>query len=570
MELSKDPPIYFPSTTTRQHLSVTKLTNRAGEHHGEAKIITRYKDRWHSISFQDHALNAKRMASALTSQGIRLGDRIGTFMHNSDAHLCAYAAVPSAGFVLHTINIKIQPSHIGYTIRDSQDSAIFVDEDLLDPLFQVSEDNLKSLRFIVIRGIDGAKSRRIGEARTRFPASISIFEFDEFLSSGSPKFRYPPINEWSAHSICYTSGTTGMPKGVVYSHRSTFLCALLISLRDDKAVSCEDTMLINVPMYHALAWCLPIACLSMGSNMIFLSRYFTTENMADAVYKFGVTTTQGVPTVLDRLRTALKDYKGKKKTLCLNRVFTGGSKPAKELIDYYWRELNVEFVNTFGMTELNPVGTISRRIGKNKHLNQSEDQLLSHIQMAGLPAPGMELKIVDPDDFDKEMEKNGEDTGELLIQAPWATGSYLNRGSSEVKNWMKTGDIASIDREGYLQIRDRSKDVIKSGGEWISSIDLENAVLTNFPNRVQIAAIVGQFHPKWQERPVLIIQLRRGCANIVTLKEVKSKLEKEFVKFQLPDDLLVWEEIPLTGTGKIDKKKIRAILKENKYKLPRL
>jgi len=564
------PPIYYPSTTQRFGLTLPFLVDRCSTFHGDTEIVTRIANGWHKTNFRSHAVAARKLASALEKFGVRPGDRIGSYMNNSARHLNLYHAIPCMGCVMHTMNIKIQPSHLGYTINNAVDRVVFIDEDLVDAFLLCDPKDLAPIQLMVVSGTDMGRTKHSSLAKIKAKMNVKVADFDDFLSTGSADFQWPPINEWTGMGICYTSGTTGMPKGVVYSHRSTVLHSLVTPQTDVFQFSAKDTILLCVPMYHVMGWCIPYSALTTGCRLVFLGRHFTPENVVMACEQLGVTTTQGVPTVMQSIREVLETKEGKLK-LALDRVLCGGSKPSAELMDYFYRKWNVEFMQAWGMTETNPIGTVARRVGKNKHLGWSDDRCGKHPQMAGMPVPGVEMKIVDPEDLSKELPWDGKSQGELLIRGPWITGGYLGLGSAGkmLNGYLRTGDVAVIDSEGYMDIKDRSKDLIKSGGEWISSVDLENAVISNFSNHLTIAAIVAAKHPKWQERPVLVVQLKPGSTQSdVSLAKVKTALTAaDFTKFQLPDDVVYWDAVPLTSTGKIDKKNIRKRLDAEGYKL---
>jgi len=494
-------------------------------------------------------------------------------MNNSARHLNLYHAVPCMGCVMHTMNIKIQPSHLGHTIQNAVDRAVFIDEDLIDAFLLCEKKDLEPIQLMIISGTDMSRAKSSSIDKVRSKMNVKVVDFDDFVATGSSDFKWPPINEWTGMGICYTSGTTGMPKGVVYSHRSTFLHSMVTPQTDVFQFSAKDTILLCVPMYHVMGWCIPYTALTVGCRLVFLGRHFTPENVVMACEQLNVTTTQGVPTVMQSIREVLETKEGKLK-LALNRVLCGGSKPSAELMDYFYKKWDVEFMQAWGMTETNPIGTVARRVGKNKHLGWSDDRLGKHPQMAGMPVPGVALKIVDPEDLSKELPWDGKSAGELLIQGCWITGEYLGIGSAGkmLNGWLRTGDIAVINSEGYMDIKDRSKDLIKSGGEWISSVDLENAAISAFSSEISIAAIVAARHPKWQERPVLVVQLKQGVSqDRVSLEKMREALTKaDFTKFQLPDDVVYWDAVPLTSTGKIDKKNIRKKLENENYVLPSL
>jgi len=395
-------------------------------------------------------------------------------------------------------------------------------------------------------------------------------DFEAFLGTGSSDFVWPDLPETALHALCYTSGTTGVPKGAAYSQRSTYLHTLASSGADQLGIRGSDVVLPFVPMFHVLSWGVPFVSLMLGARTVFTGRLMDPDNLLDAIVDWEVHFSTGVPTVWQGMRGAIekRGVEQARQSLQLRMLTCGGSAPPPELMAWYLDRLGVEFLQGWGMTETNPLGSLGRRIAKHKDLSSSPEVLFKNIAKAGLPLPGVEVRIANPENLDRELPQG--EAGELLVRGPWIIAGYFEYSAADKfhKGWLITGDVAKIDEEGAIVISDRSKDVIKSGGEWISSIDLENHIL-GMEGVVQ-AAVVAVPHPRWDERPVATVVLAPNSSSEGILERVSAHCLQKFAKFQLPDDVLVWPEIPLTSTGKIDKKVIREKLKTLGYELPSL
>jgi len=392
--------------------------------------------------------------------------------------------------------------------------------------------------------------------------------WDAFLASGSADFVWPDVPETSLHALCYTSGTTGSPKGAGYSHRSTYLHTLMAVGADQLAIRGSDVVLPFVPMFHVLSWGVPFINLMLGTRTVFSGNQMEADKVLDMMIDWKVQVSTGVPTVWQGVRAAI-EKRGLRKVAAnfsLRMLTCGGSAPPPDLMRWYMDNLGVEFLQAWGMTETNPLGSLSRRVAKHKDLAKTPEQTFANCTKAGLPAPGLEVRIANPEDWDKDMP-HGE-PGELMLRGPWVIAEYY-RYKAEDKfhnGWLVTGDVAKLDEEGAIIITDRSKDVIKSGGEWISSIDLENHIAGL--GDISIAAVVSVPHPRWDERPVAVVSLSDPGAAKGLAERVTQHCLKSFAKFQVPDDVVVWDEIPLTSTGKLDKKRIREKLAKEGYVLP--
>ena len=465
--------------------------------------------------------------------------------------------VPCMGAVIHTLNIRLSDVDLEYIINHAEDRVIVCDADVLPKLEELA-DRIPTVEKVIVATEPGLEGWS-----TDLPGAV---DYEDFIGGKPTEYDWPEIDENSPMGLCYTSGTTGKPKGVMYTHRSNYLHTLTIAMTDNMNLSAVDCLLGIVPMFHANAWGLPWVASMLGMKQVYPHRFMTPDRLAELMDSEQVTISAGVPTIWQGIRQIVETDPKRFDLSALERVTCGGSAPPPSLIRWFWDELNVEMVQGWGMTETSPLATISRRIGKRKHREMSDDQLAENQAKAGLLMPGLELEIFD--DEWKPLPHDGEAFGELLIRGPWICSEYFNNPQPDKFHdvWLVTGDVAKIDPEGYLIITDRSKDLIKSGGEWISSVDLENHVVGM--NEVAQACVVAVPHPKWDERPVVLVVLQEGRE--LDAEAVLAHCEEKFAKWQLPSDVLFVDEIPLTATGKMDKKVVRAQLEEDGYQLPDL
>ena len=539
-------------------LLLSRLLGRGALLAPEEEIVTRTSAGLHRQTYAETAARAAQIAHALDAMGIQRGERVATFMWNNARHLELYQAVPSMGAVLHTLNIRLGPADLEYIINHAQDRVIIVDADLL-PHLEAIRDKLPCVeRFVVC-----ADAGETGGWETTLTPAI---DYEDFIATQPTTIEWPTFDENAPLGLCYTSGTTGNPKGVMYTHRSTYLHTITEAMTDTMSLAATDCVCGIVPMFHAMGWGLPFAATMLGAKQVMPHRFMDPAGLLELIANEQVTISAGVPTIWQGVRALVEAQPDRYDLSSLNRLVCGGSAPPLPMMRWYWDELKVEMIQGWGMTETNPLGTVSRKVAKRSHLRLSEDEQFANISKAGLPMPGVELAVVD-ESFNP-VPHDGKAIGELLIRGPWICAEYYNDPQPDKfhEDWLVTGDIAAIDEENYLLISDRSKDLVKSGGEWISSVDLENHIVS-FPGVAQ-AAVVAQPHPRWDERPVAIVVLAAE-AN-VEADAIVAHCAKSFAKWQLPDEVLFWDAIPLTRTGKLDKKTVRAKLADQGYKLPDL
>jgi fatty-acyl-CoA synthase len=542
-------------TMQKTPLLMSRILGRGAQLDPNEEIVTLLENGTHRQTLRTTWDRASQLAGALKEYGIEVGDRVASFMWNNYRHLELYQAVPSMGAVLHTLNVRLSPTDLEYIINHAQDRVIFIDEDLL-PLLAPLKDKIPCVELLIIC--------RHGEGgETEFPDTA---DYEAFIEGFETSFEWPEIDENSPMGLCYTSGTTGKPKGVMYTNRSTYLHTLTQAMTDSMNLSALDAVCGIVPMFHAMGWGLPFTASMLGCKQVMPHRFMVPQKLLDLMVEEEVTISAGVPTIWQGIRSILEENPDKYDMSKFSRLTCGGSAPPVSMMRWYWETHGIEMVQGWGMTETNPLGTLSRKVAKRSHLRLTEDQQFENIAKAGLLMPGLEIEIFDENW--KPQPHDGESVGELLIRGPWVCSEYFNDPQPDKfhDGWLITGDVAKIDAEQYLIIADRSKDLIKSGGEWISSVDLENHIISM--EGVTQAAVVAQPHPKWDERPVALVILVEGSN--VTNELILEHCAEIFAKWQLPDDVIFVEEIPLTSTGKIDKKTIRAQLDEQNYKLPDL
>lgn len=499
-------------------------------------------------TYADFAERTRRLAGALTALGIRKGDRVATFAWNSHRHLETYWAAPLLGAVLHTLNFRLSSQDLTYIINHAGDTVIFADASVY-PALAAIRDRLTTVRDIILM-------RDTPDA----PVPAGFKEYEALIASATPVERWPELVETDAAGMCYTSGTTGHPKGVVYTHRAIFLHSLAMAMTDVLGISENDVILHVVPMFHANAWCVPFAAVMAGATQIFAGPNVQPRDICELVQTEKVTFVGAVPTVWIAIKE-LVEREGYDLS-SIRCIPIGGSAAPRSLIELFDKKFDAQMMHAWGMTEMTPLGTVSRL--KSYMRDWPDEQRYAVRAKQGYPAAGVDLRIVD--ESGRELPWDGKSMGEIQVRGPWILKQYYNHPESADRftatGWFKTGDIATIDPEGYIQITDRTKDVIKSGGEWISSVDVESMIMDH-PNVLE-AAVIAVPHPKWVERPLACVVPRSGMT--IDPAEIIEFLRPRLAKFQLPDEVVLIESIPKTGVGKFDKKVLRERFKDWKPK----
>lgn len=509
--------------------------------HADAKVITYTgegegegggTDGLEEATFAEVAERADRLAAALDRLGVEPGDRVGTFMWNNQRHLEAYFAIPCMGAVLHTLNIRLFPEHLEFIINHAADKVILVDASLA-PLLARVRDKIPTVEHIIVCG-DGDTS-----------ALGDTLDYEELIAAESGGFDYPELDEKAGAGLCYTSGTTGDPKGVMYSQRSTYLHSLAGLGAPMLGMTDRDRMLVIVPMFHAMAWGMPYAGFWAGADFVFPQQFLQAGPLAQIIEATKPTLSGAVPTVLNDILHNTPDAD----LSSLRYVVCGGSAVPRSLIEAYRDHFGVDVLQGWGMTETSPLCALSWTPN-----GVDETDRVEWRARTGRVLPGVELRICDDDG--NELPWDGEAVGEIEVRGPWITGAYFNVETPEKfhDGWLRTGDVGLVEPNGFVQITDRAKDVIKSGGEWISSVDLENTLMAH-PD-VMEAAVVGVPDDRWDERPLACIVPRAGAE--VDPAEVKAWLEARVVKWWLPERWTIVDEVPKTSVGKFDKKVLRA------------
>ena len=532
---------------------ISSLIEHAAAFHADTEIVSRLPEgHVRRTTWSQVGEHAKQVANALAELGIGQGDRVATLAWNSDRHLALYFGVSGSGAVLHTVNPRLFPDQIAYIINHAEDRVLFFDITFA-PLVSQLAPELKTVRTYV-----AMTDREHMPDMPGLPAD-RLLCWEELIGAQVTDYVWPVFDERSASSLCYTSGTTGNPKGVLYSHRSTMLHTLMAAARDTNDIHSGTSMLLVVPMFHANAWGTPYTAAMVGAKLVLPGPHLDGESTYQLMKSEGVNQSQGVPTVWMMLFSYLDEHPEiDPHELGLQIAGTGGAALPLSMIARFERDFGAEAMQGWGMTETSPLCVIGRLLPKHEGLDAAE---LAQIRLKqGRGICGVELKIVD--DCGNRLPWDGVAFGEVWVRGPWiASGYFKGEGGDKLDadGFFPTGDVATIDSDGYLQLVDRVKDVIKSGGEWVSSIDLENAAMSH--PAVAEAAVIGVPHPKWQERPLLVAVLRKG--RHASRAELLNHLAGEVAKWWLPDDVVFIDQLPHTATGKVSKLKLRELFGEH-------
>jgi len=535
-------------------LLISSLIDFAAKEHGDGEIVSRrVEGDIHRYTWADVARRSKQVANALDATGVsREQSRVGTLAWNGYRHLELYFGVSGSGRVLHTVNPRLHPDQVAWIINHAEDE-VFCFDTTFWPLVQAVAARCPRVKLWVAL----CDADRLPDAGGKLPNLVS---YEAWIGSQGTDYDWPRIDENTASSMCYTSGTTGNPKAALYSHRSTVLHAYAAALPDVMCISARDSILPVVPMFHVNAWGIPYSAALTGCKLVFPGPNLDGKSIYELIEAEGVTYAAGVPTVWQMMLSHMQSNQLRFSTL--KRTVIGGAACPPAMIAAFHDQYGVEVLHAWGMTELSPLGTLCTL--KGKHLTLPPEEQMKIRLKQGRSIFGVNMKVVDPDG--KELPRDGTTSGDLLVSGPWVVRDYYKaEGPSPlVDGWFPTGDVATIDADGFMNITDRSKDVIKSGGEWISSIDVENIAMAH--PAVAMAACVGVPHPKWDERPIVCVVKKPGAE--VTREELLAFYEGKTAKWQIPDDVVFVDAIPLGATGKMLKTKLREQLKS--YKLPSL
>ena len=531
-------------------LMISSLIEFAERHHGEGEVVSRrVEGDIHRSSYKEVAQRARRVANALDKLNLAFSDRVATLAWNGYRHLELYFGVSGTGRVLHTLNPRLHPDQVVWIANHAEDQVMCFDISFL-PIIKAVHSRCTTVKHWIALCDASALP-----ADTGVPGLMS---YEAWIGDESSDYAWPEFDENSASSMCYTSGTTGNPKAALYSHRSTMLHAFAGAMPDALNMSARDAVLPVVPMFHVNAWGLPYSAAMTGAKLVFPGPAMDGKSIFDLIESEKVSFAAGVPTVWQMMLAHMQA--GNLKFSTLKRTVIGGSACPPAMITAFNDVYGVEVLHAWGMTEMSPLGTVCTL--KNKHMTMTTDEKMKVRLKQGRGIFGVDLKIVD--EAGKALPWDGKSAGDLLVKGPWIISDYFKGegGSPLVDGWFPTGDVANIDADGYMQITDRSKDVIKSGGEWISSIDVENIAMAH--PAVAMAACIGMRHPKWDERPIIAVVKKPGAE--VTRDELLAFYDGKTAKWQIPDDVVFIDAIPLGATGKMQKTKLREML--HGYKLP--
>jgi acyl-CoA synthetase (AMP-forming)/AMP-acid ligase II len=513
------------------------------------KIITKNPDgSMHEYSYHDMYNRTMQLANALVNKlKIKSGDRVATFAWNHYQHLELYYGIPAMGGVCHPLNLRLSVDQITFIVNHAEDKVIFVDATLL-PLFEKVAHNVNKVEKYVL----------LNAPRDVKTSLENYIFYEDLIADESISFNYPDMDENSAMGMCYTSGTTGDPKGALYSHRSTYLHAQALTVPNAMCLSSNDTVLLIVPQFHVMAWGFPFCCMMAGANMVLPGPHLNPKALVEILETTSVTIANGVPTIWMGVYDELKS--NPRKLPEFRKLAVGGSAMPHSLIVGYMKELGVEVLHAWGMTETSPLGTASRL--QSQHLDLPEEEQFKILAKQGVEIAGIEVRIVEENG--SIAPRDGKTVGEIQVRGNWVISEYYKAESDNFTEdgWFKTGDVGHLNKEGYMTITDRTKDLIKSGGEWISSLEIENAIMAH--PLVKEAAVIAIPDEKWSERPLATI-VTRGDKK-PDIEELKDTMSHAFAKYQIPDQFVFIDEVPKTSVGKFDKKRLRKMYAEGELK----
>lgn len=522
-------------------LTLQHAFNRAVRFFPRKEIVTRTNNGMHRYTYREWGKRTIQLAHALQNAGVNQGERVATFGWNTYRHLELYFAVPCLGAVLHTLNIRLFAEQLVYIVNNAEDKVIFVDSDQV-PVLESLADQLTSVQLYVIIG-------EMASSSTKLQPSV---DYETFIGNQPETIAWPTLEENAAAAMCYTSGTTGNPKGVVYSHRSVFLHSMGVGLADGAALAERDVVLPIVPMFHANAWGFPHAGVMMGSKFVLPGRFMDPLSIAKMMAEERVTVAAGVPTIWIGLLGILE--RESFDLSALRAIYCGGSAVPKALIEALQRK-NLNIVHAWGMTETSPLASLNKLRSYQEDLPLDAQFRIRAKQ--GTMLPGVEFRVMNIE-TGQEVPWDSESYGELQVRGPWIARAYFKDSESDAKfadGWLRTGDVAVVDEDGIIQLVDRTKDLVKSGGEWISSVELEGLIMGH--PKVLEACVIGVPHPKWSERPLACVVLKPDYVGQVTTAEILAYLQPLVAKWWLPDEVVFVEAIPKTSVGKFDKKVLR-------------
>lgn len=527
-----------------QPLLISSMIEHAGRYHADTEIISKNTDTSiKKTNWGEIRENSKRFANVLQQFGLTLGDRVATIAWNNHRHLESWYAISGSGLVCHTINPRLFPEQLVFIINDAADRVLLFDKTFA-PLIKAVKPLLKTVeQYICLDAEDSSIREAIPEVQF----------YDDLLAQQSAEFDWPELDENTASSLCYTSGTTGNPKGVLYSHRSTVLHSYAIIMPDSLNVAARDIMLPVVPMFHVNAWGTPYAAAIVGCTLVLPGPGLDGASLVNLIDTYKVSVALGVPTIWQGLIAAAQQSGSKLESLKRNVV--GGSACPPAMLKTFKEQFNCETIHAWGMTETSPLGSANQL--KTKHLDLADEEKMQIRLSQGRPPFGVDLRLTDEEKGTQEIARNGETIGNLQIKGHWIIDHYFGKEESALTadGWFDTGDIATLNEDGFMKLCDRSKDLIKSGGEWISSVDLENMAMGH--PEIAMAAVIAAQHPKWDERPVLIA-IKKPESH-VSEAEMLDYYANKVAKWQIPDRVIFVDSIPLSGTGKMLKKDLREL-----------